>query len=77
MEKVEEIVSRLVKNLFPNPKDLKLLIELLALYMSDKHFKVVSKSNETIRVLYDHFPRDIMEFSLFLIIPEALKGISD
>lgn len=49
MEKVLNLIESLRPRVVPSSKDLKKLINLLTQFMTDNHFKVVLKANDTIK----------------------------
>ena len=49
MEKILSLIESLRPRIVPSSKDMKRLLALLASFMTDNHFKVVLKANETVK----------------------------
>lgn len=49
MEKILSLIENLGPRVIPSTKDMKKLISLITTFMTDYHFKVVLKSNDTIK----------------------------
>jgi len=77
MEKILSLIENLGPRVIPSTKDMKKLISLITTFMTDNHFKVVLKSNDTIKQILQHFDPSVIERYVESIVFSALTTASD